>query len=123
MIGDRLFGTAYTLWQALNAWYGRDITFLVPIRDNIKAEVLQRLADGSALVRVPVREAERKVDNLQLREICATGVALNGKRFKLRLWTTLLDPKRYLDTVRHTAVLPERRARSCPRVLRQPLSS
>lgn len=95
MIGDRLFGTAYTLWQALNAWQGRDITFLVRIRDNIKAEVLQRLADGSALVRVPVREAGRKVDNLQVREICATGVALNGKRFKLRLWTTLLDPKRY----------------------------
>lgn len=29
--------------------------------------------------------------------------------------------KTYLDTVRHTAVLPERRARSCPRVLRQPV--
>ena len=230
MIGDRLFGTAYTLWQALNAWQGRDIAFLVRIRDNIKTEVLQRLADGSALVRVPVREEGRKVGTLQVREIRATGVALNGKRFKLRLWTTLLDPKRYpaetlarhyaerwehelyyrelkldvrnapilashtvetalqeiaavvlasaviaqlrvasaeelkvppsrvsffklmlatqslwntfemmgevltpaqrrhafehyLDTVRHTAVLPERRARSCPRVLRQPVSS
>lgn len=230
MIGDRLFGTACTLWQALNAWQGRDITFLVRIRDNIKTEVLQRLADGSALVRVPVREDGRKVGDLHVREIRATGVALNGTRFKLRLWTTLLDPKRYpaetlarhyaerwehelyyrelkldvrnapilashtvetalqeiaalvlasaviaqlrvasaeelkvqpsrmsffklmlatqslwdtfemmgelltpaqrrhalahyLDTVRHTAVLPERRARSCPRVLRQPVSS
>lgn len=230
MIGDRLFGTAYTLWQALNAWQGRDITFLVRIRENIKTEVLQRLADGSALVRVPVREAGRKVGNLPVREIRATAVALNGTRFTLRLWTTLLDPKRYpaetlarhyaerwehelyyrelkldvrnapilashtvetalqeiaalvlasaviaqlrvasaeelkvppsrmsffklmlatqslwdtfkmmgelltpaqrrhafahyLDTVRHTAVLPERRARSCPRVLRQPVSS
>lgn len=230
LIGDRLFGTAYTLWQALNAWQGRDITFLVRIRDNIKTEVLQRLVDGSALVQVPVREAGRKVSDLEVREIRATGVALNGKRFKLRLWTTLLDPKRYpaeilarhyaerwehelyyrelkldvrnapilashtvetalqeiaavvlasaviaqlrvasaaelkvppsrvsffklmlatqslwdllammgevltpaqrrhafkhyLDTVRHTAVLPERRARSCPRVLRQPVSS
>lgn len=230
LIGDRLFGTAYTLWQALNAWQGRDITFLVRIRDNIKSEVLQRLADGSALVQVPVREEGRQVGSLQVREVRATGVGLNGKRFKLRLWTTLLDPKRYpadilarhyverwehelyyrelkldvrnapilashtvetalqeiaavvlasaviaqlrvanaeelqvppsrvsffklmlatqslwdtfammgevltpaqrrhavkhyRDTVRHTAVLPERRARSCPRVLRQPVSS
>lgn len=230
LIADRLFGTAYTLSQALNAWQGRDITFLVRIRDNIKTEVQQQLPDGSALVRVPVREARRKVGSLRVREIRATGVGLNGKRFKLRLWTTLLDPtrypaetlarhyaerwehelyyrelkldvrnapilashtvetalqeiaavvlasaviaqlrvasaeqlkvqpsrmsffklmlatqslwdtleimgemltpaqrhhafKHYLDTVRHTAVLPERRARSCPRVLRQPVSS
>lgn len=31
--------------------------------------------------------------------------------------------KHYLETVRHTAVLPERRERSCPRVPRQPISS
>jgi hypothetical protein len=29
----------------------------------------------------------------------------------------------YMQTLRHTAILPERRARSCPRVLRQPVSS
>ena len=29
----------------------------------------------------------------------------------------------YIQTLRHTAVLPERRERSCPRVLRQPVSS
>ena len=30
--------------------------------------------------------------------------------------------QRYMESVRRTAVLPERRARSCPRVLRQPVS-
>jgi len=230
LIADRLFGTAATLWQALSAWQNRDITVLVRIRDNLKAEVKQRLSDGSALVEVPVREEGGVIAHLQVREIRASGVALNGKRFKLRLWTTLLDPKRYpadtlarhyaerwehelyyrelkldvrsapilashtvetalqeiaalvlasavlahlrvraaqelkvppsrmsffklilatqqlwttfalmgqiltaaqrqhafeqyMDTVRHTAVLPERRDRSCPRVLRQPVSS
>jgi hypothetical protein len=29
----------------------------------------------------------------------------------------------YVELVRRSAVLPERRARSCPRVLRQPVSS
>src|SRR4029077_20857308 len=31
--------------------------------------------------------------------------------------------EKYLDTVRYTAVLRERRERSCPRVLRQPVKS
>ena len=230
LIADRLFGTALTLSQALSAWQDRDITLLVRIRDNLKAEVKQRFSDGSALVEVPVREDGRAIAHLQVREIRASGVALNGKRFTLRLWTTLLDPNRYpaetlarhyaerwehelyyrelkldvrnapilashtvetalqeiaalvlasavlahlrvraakelkvppsrmsffklilatqqlwttfalmgqilttaqrqhvfeqyMDTVRHTAVLPERRDRSCPRVLRQPVSS
>jgi len=95
LIADRLFGTAATLWQALTAWKDRDITLLVRIRDNLKAEIKRRLPDGSALVEVPVREEAGLLTHLQLREIRASGVALNGKRFTLRLWTTLLDPKRY----------------------------
>jgi hypothetical protein len=45
------------------------------------------------------------------------------------LGATLLPAQRahifdqYIQTLRQTAVLPERRARSCPRVLRQPVSS
>ena len=95
LIGDRLFGTAYTLWQAGTAWQGRDIAFLVRIRENIKAKVVKRLADGSALVEATVYEKRQRIDKLQVREIRAEVVALNGKRFTLRLWTTLVDPKRY----------------------------
>ncbi len=229
VIADRLFGAARTLDEALGGTAGRDVTFLVRIRDNIGTQVLQRLPDGSALVQVPVREGNRIIKQLQVREIRAKGIGANGKRFTLRLWTTLMDPKRYpaaslaqqyaerwehelyyrelkldvrsapilashtvetalqeiaalvlasaliarvrvetaeglkmparrlsfyklllatrqlwaafelpggslppadrrriwenyLDNVRHTAILPERRARSCPRVLRQPVS-
>jgi hypothetical protein len=95
LIGDRLFGTPYTLWGAINAWGDRDVRVLVRVRDNINAEVVERLADGSALVEMVVREEGRKVGALRLREIRAQGVGVNGKRFKLRLWTTLLDPVRY----------------------------
>lgn len=95
LIGDRLFGTARTLWQARTAWQGRDIAFLVRIREDIQAKVVERLVDGSALVEAPVYEERRRIDTLRVREIRAQVVALNGKRFTLRLWTTLLDPQRY----------------------------
>jgi hypothetical protein len=95
LIADRLFGTPYTLWQALSVWSDRDVRVLVRVRDNLKAELVQRLGDGSALVRVVVREEGRKIDHLHLREIRANGVAASGKRFTLRLWTTLLDAQRY----------------------------
>lgn len=46
-------------------------------------------------------------------ELAAGSLPLAARR---RIWENCLD------NVRHTAILPERRARSCPRVLRQPLS-
>jgi hypothetical protein len=95
VIGDRLFGTARTLWEAQQAWQERDIAVLARVRDNIQIEVLERLTDGSALVEVPVREGKRIVAVLKVREIQAHGVGVNGKAFTLRLWTTLLDPKKY----------------------------
>ena len=95
VIGDRLFGTAYTLNQALTGSDRRNVAFLVRVREKIGTEVLQHLADGSAIVQVAVKEGGRIIKQLQVREIRANGVGLNGKKFVLRLWTTLLDPKRY----------------------------
>ena len=93
VIGDRLFGTARTLWEATQAWQERDIAVLARVRENINTEILERLSDGSALIQVPVRENQRVISTLRLREIQAHGVAPRGKAFTLRLWTTLLDPK------------------------------
>jgi hypothetical protein len=95
VIGDRLFGTARTLWEATQAWQERDVVVLARVRENIKVEIVERLADGSALIQVPVKEEQRIVDSLRLREIQAHGVGLNGEDFTLRLWTTLLDCERY----------------------------
>ena len=95
VIGDRLFGTARTLWEATQAWQERDIAVLARVRENIHVQILERLADGSALVEVPVREAHRTLATLKLREVQARGVGVNGQKFTLRLWTTLTDCRRY----------------------------
>jgi hypothetical protein len=95
VIGDRLFGTARTLWEAREAWQERDIAVLARVRNNIKIKVLERFSDGSALIEVPVREGQRVIASLKLREVQAHGMGVNGKAFTLRLWTTLLDGKKY----------------------------
>jgi Transposase DDE domain len=95
VIGDRLFGTGRTLWQATRAWGERDIAVLARVRENIRVEVLRRLPDGSAIVDVPVRDEEDGKQSLRLREIQAQGVGVNGTAFTLRLWTTLVDSERY----------------------------
>ncbi len=89
---DRLFGLPLTLWQAQQAWAGRDIAVLARVKANVKVQVLTQLADGSAIVEVPVVNARRpRVDTLRVREIHASGVTTAGRPFHLRLWTTLLD--------------------------------
>jgi hypothetical protein len=106
VIGDRLFGTARTLWEATQSWGDKDIVVLARVRDNIRVRVEQRLADGSALVEVPVRDdSQREIARLKLREIQAEGTGGDGKRFTLRLWTTLLDHERYpaLQLAQHYA--------------------
>jgi hypothetical protein len=95
VVGDRLFGTPRTMRQALQAWGDRDIALLVRVRDNIHSEVQQPLPDGSARVQLSVDDEEGVPHTLQVREIRAHGVGRDGKRFTLRLWTTLMDPKRY----------------------------
>lgn len=95
VIGDRLFGTARTLWETTQAWADRDIAVLARVRDNIKTTVLKRFSDGSALIEVPVREGNRIIATLKLREVQAQGRGVNGESFTLRLWTTLLDAKTY----------------------------
>jgi hypothetical protein len=105
VIGDRLFGTACTLNEALTATEGRAVEFLVRVKGNIKVNVLKRLSDGSATIQVAVKEGSKVVGQLMLREIHAEGIGLDGKEFKLRLWTTLLDHRRYTadELARHYA--------------------
>jgi hypothetical protein len=93
VIADRLFGTARTLDEALTDTKGRNIHFLVRVKNNIKVKILERFADGSALVKVPLKVSGKVIKQLTLREIHAKGVGLDGKKFTLRLWTTLQDWK------------------------------
>lgn len=105
LIADRLFGTPKTLAEALHAWAGRDIQCLVRVRKNLKPKRLERLSDGSALIEVAVRAESGGLERITLREIRARGLGIHGKRFTLRLWTTLLDESRFpaLDLARRYA--------------------
>jgi hypothetical protein len=92
LIADRLFGTAWTLHQAMQAWEGRKVACLVRVKKNLKSKVVSRLADGSVIVEVKVAaQAGQPATTLRLREIRARGVRRDGESFDLRLWTSLLD--------------------------------
>jgi hypothetical protein len=95
VVADRLFGAPLTLHRAQSAWGERDIAFLVRIRENLKAQIIERLPDGSALIEVPVREDGKLLGRARWREIRARGRSIDGKAFELRLWTSLLDEKRF----------------------------
>jgi hypothetical protein len=97
LLGDRLYGCGAFAALALAACQRVGSHFVLRARSTIKPGVVERLKDGSRLVLVPVYErggAKRVVDWLRLREI-RVRVARRGHRGKeVRLWTTLLDPKR-----------------------------
>lgn len=98
VIGDRQFGTPRTLYEAIQGCAGRAVAWLVRVRKDIKVKVVATLADGSAVVDVPVREANgtrRLAATLRLREIRAVVTGRDGQRHALRWWTTLLDAVLY----------------------------
>lgn len=98
LLADRLYGCGAFAAQALAACQRVGSHFLMRARTEIKPEVLQRLADGSRLIRVAVREKRgrsyRLVGRVDVREI-RVHVGRQGHRaHELRLWTSLLDPDR-----------------------------
>lgn len=98
VIGDRGFGTARTLYEAIQGCAGREVAWLVRVRKDLKVEVVATLRDGSAVVDVPVREANgarRLAATLRLREIRAVVTGRDGQRHTMRWWTTLLDAVLY----------------------------
>ena len=95
VIGDRQFGTPCTLWEATAAWQGRPMAFLARVRENIQAELVERLADGSAIMEVVALKQRRKTGVLRVREIRAEAVTPAGRVLQLRFWTSLLDRVAY----------------------------
>lgn len=95
VILDRQFGTPCTLWEAQHAWQGRPMAFLARVRENIQAKLVERLADGSAVMEVMALKERRQAGVLRVREIRAEAITPDGRVIKLRFWTSLLDPKVY----------------------------
>lgn len=89
LVADRYYGVPVLLIEFKDLHpAGRE--FLVRVRGNIKRQVLETCADGSAIVEI--RAGKKK---MQVREI--TGKVRRGKSSwsQVRLWTSLLDWKKH----------------------------
>jgi len=97
LLADRLHGCAAFIAAARAACEKVGSHFLIRARTNIRVQVLKRFKDGSRLVRVPVRQKGKPrviVQWLELREIRVRVQRPGQRAQELRLWTSLLDPKR-----------------------------
>lgn len=95
LLADRLSGVPALLAEIYTACRQRDGHFLIRARRNLKVRKRRKLADGSTLIWVEVRDPDhpQKIKEvLHLREIVVR-VSRPGRRSELvRLWTSLLDP-------------------------------
>jgi len=96
LLGDRLYGVAAFAVHARAACARVGSHFLLRASRSVKPRVIKRLADGSRLIRVRVREKGhpmRIVGSLEVREI-RVRVGRRGHRMhELRLWTSLMTPR------------------------------
>ena len=95
IVGDESFGTASNVYDAVRAVCLRDVHVLTSVANAVKSRPIEHLPDGSAWVEFPIRDVPPAVEPLRVREVRATGRGVNGRRFQLRLWTTLKDPQRF----------------------------
>jgi len=90
LLGDRLYGTAKWVVEWLGLCAERQSHFLVRVRSNLKARVVESLGDGSALVELLGRDAQGRKQRVVVREIRGRVVGRGGKVTVVRLWTSLL---------------------------------
>jgi hypothetical protein len=98
LLADRLYGCARFVWGLLGQCEAVGSFFLVRARLGLQSPLVQRLADGSAIVRIPLRAASgrRKIERyFELREIWVRVKRPGFRVQRLRLWTNLLDAQHY----------------------------
>jgi hypothetical protein len=96
LLADRLHGCAAFAAAALAACQRVGSHLLLRARSNLKVRTRRRLADGSRLIEVPVRDKaqpHRVARTLILREIRVQVTRPGHRPQTLRLWTSLLDPR------------------------------
>jgi len=96
LLADRLYGCARFVWGLRQHCESVGSFFLVRARLQLQSTVVRRLADGSALVRIPLRAASgrRKIERyFELREIWVKVRRPGFRAQTLRLWTNLLDAR------------------------------
>lgn len=97
LLADRLYGCAAALAQVQARCTAVGSHYLIRVRKNLKARVVRRWADGSTLLEVAVRDARhprRTVERLLVREVRIRVRRRGRGAQELRLWTSLLDPKK-----------------------------
>ncbi len=96
LLGDRLYGVVAFACVAYAACRRVGSHFLLRASRTVKPRVIKRLRDGTRLVGLPIRSLRnhnRVIDWLEVREL-RVHVGRPGQRpHELRLWTTLLDPR------------------------------
>ncbi len=98
LLADRLYGCARFLAELMSLWEGQSRHFLVRARSQLKAKVVERLADGSAIIEVPLRSAQDKnkiEKHLRLREIRVRVKRPGFRTQEVRLWTDLMEAAKY----------------------------
>jgi len=96
LLGDRLYGCAAFVAEALSACQRVGSHFLFRVRSNIKAKTLRRYKDGSRLIRVGLRQKGNPNRILRWLEVREIRVRIQRQGFRpnyVRLWTSLLDWK------------------------------
>jgi hypothetical protein len=97
LLADRLYGCASFMLEVMEQGQGR-AHCLMRVRDNLRAQQLEVLSDGSALVRVRSdTKARRKAASCEMvvRELRADVQRAGGKAQSVRLWTTLVDAQKH----------------------------
>src|ERR1022692_2487319 len=98
LLADRLYGVGAFVNELLVVGQTVGSQWLVRVRQNLKSSVRQVLADGSALVAVPVtdpRHPNRKAGFVLVRQIVGRVRRPGGAWVTVRLWTSLLDASTY----------------------------
>jgi hypothetical protein len=89
VLGDRYYGNG----RCISGWIGlcqrRHSGFLFRVKENLKRHVLERFADGSALVEIECSDGRL----LQVREITGSIRGRDGQKVRIRLWTSLVEAR------------------------------
>jgi len=95
LLADRLYGCAAALDQVQARCTALGSHYLVRVRRDLKARVIERLPDGSTLLEVKVHDPKQPHKArrwLRVREVRVRVRRAGRGSEELRLWTSLLDP-------------------------------
>ena len=89
-IWDRLYGVGAVIGMISQIHQSGGREFLMRVKTNLKAKIVEELPDGTALVEIKCGQ-----EKLLVREVRGTVRRPESKWSEVRLWTSLIDRKKY----------------------------